>query len=40
MSLRPQKIVFDEVWGCLRQTVEKVLKLNIVKRDDWNSSFT
>lgn len=40
MSLRPQKIEFDVVWGCLRQTVDKVLKLNRVERDDWNSSFT
>lgn len=40
MSLRPQKIEFDVVWGCLRKTVDKVLKLNRVERDDWNSSFT
>jgi hypothetical protein len=39
MSLKPRKIVFDEVWGGLRKTVEGVITLKSVNRDDWNNSF-
>lgn len=39
MSLKPRRILFDEVWGCLRKTVEEVITLKTVNRDDWNNSF-
>lgn len=40
MTLRPREIVFDEVWMSLRDTVEKVLKLNNIEKSAWNASFT
>lgn len=39
MTLRPKEIVFEEVWGSLRDTVEKVLKLNKVEKTKWSESF-
>lgn len=39
MSLKPRRIIFDQVWGCLRKTVEEVITLKNVNRDDWNNSF-
>lgn len=39
MSLKPRRIQFDEVWGCLRKTVEEVITLKHVNKDAWNSSF-
>ncbi|CRK97842.1 CLUMA_CG011218, isoform A [Clunio marinus] len=39
MSLKPRRILFDEVWGCLKTTVEKVITLRAVKKDKWNDSF-
>lgn len=39
MTLRPREIVFDEVWMSLRGTVEQVLKLNNIGRNQWNASF-
>lgn len=40
MTLRPREIVFEQVWGDLRDTVEKVLKLNNVGKNRWNESFS
>lgn len=40
MTLRPREIVFEEVWGSLRETVERVLKLNNVDKQIWNESFS
>lgn len=40
MTLRPREIVFEEVWGSLRDTVEEVLKLNKVGKTKWNESFS
>ena len=39
MSLKPRRILFDEVWGSLKKTVEEVISLKAVNREDWSSSF-
>ncbi|CAO1413455.1 unnamed protein product [Diamesa serratosioi] len=39
MSLKPKRINFDEVWLVLRKTVEEVITLKNVKRDEWNNRF-
>jgi hypothetical protein len=39
MSLKPKRIIFEEVWGGLRKTVEEVITLQSVKREAWNNCF-
>lgn len=39
MSLRPRRIVFEEVWGSLRKTVETVITLRSVNKEDWSAKF-
>ncbi|XP_035900957.1 cullin-2 [Anopheles stephensi] len=39
MSLKPRRIVFEEVWTDLRETVQQVITLQGIKRDVWSNRF-
>uniref|UniRef100_A0A182J4T9 Cullin-2 n=1 Tax=Anopheles atroparvus TaxID=41427 RepID=A0A182J4T9_ANOAO len=39
MSLKPRRIVFDEVWNVLRESLQQVITLQRVKRDVWSDRF-
>ncbi|XP_052902134.1 cullin-2 [Anopheles moucheti] len=39
MSLKPRRIVFEDVWIELREAVQKVITLQGIKHDIWNNLF-
>ncbi|XP_058117563.1 cullin-2 [Anopheles ziemanni] len=39
MSLKPRRIVFDEVWKVLQDLLQQLITLQPVKRDVWNDRF-
>lgn len=40
MTLRPERIDFDHTWSRLRQTLESVIKVRRVTRNEWTERFT
>ncbi|XP_076032202.1 cullin 2 [Oratosquilla oratoria] len=40
MSLKPRAVNFDEVWGGLQRTVEQVITMGSIRRNEWNERFS
>jgi cullin 2 len=39
MSLKPKHVDFEPTWNRIRETVQKVIVLQKVKRSEWNDRF-
>uniref|UniRef100_A0A8D8KR23 Cullin-2 n=1 Tax=Culex pipiens TaxID=7175 RepID=A0A8D8KR23_CULPI len=39
MSLKPRRVDFNQTWNDLRNTIEDVITLGRVERNEWNSRF-
>lgn len=39
MDLRPRRVDFEEVWSSLKDTVQRIVKIQEIKRTTWDSNF-
>lgn len=40
MSLKPQRVNFDEKWTDLKETVQQVITMGNVQKNIWNDRFS